>query len=42
MRIDGPRVWIEISCQGGVVVSGTHYHMMYRDKTTDYYNELIG
>lgn len=41
LRIDGPRAWIEISCQAGVVISGvTHYHMMYRDKTTDYYNEL--
>ena len=41
MRIDGPRVWIEIACQDGVVISGkTHYHMIFRDKTTDYYNEL--
>lgn len=40
MRIDGPRVWIEIACQSGVVVSGTHYHMMFRDKTLDYYDEL--
>lgn len=41
MRIDGPRVWIEIACQGGVIIQGqTHYHMIFRDKTTDYYNEL--
>jgi hypothetical protein len=41
MRIDGPRVWIEIACQNGIVIQGqTHYHMMYRDKTYDYYNEL--
>ena len=41
MRIDGPRVWIEIACQGGVVIQGsTHYHMIFRDKTYDYYNEL--
>jgi hypothetical protein len=41
MRIDGPRVWIEIACQAGIVVQGqTHYHMMFRDKTYDYYNEL--
>ncbi len=41
MRIDGPRVWIEIACQGGVVIQGqTHYHMIFRDKSTDYYNEL--
>lgn len=41
MRIDGPKVWIEISCQSGVVIQGaTHYHMMFRDKVNDYYNEL--
>ncbi|NKF22098.1 DUF3500 domain-containing protein [Solimonas marina] len=41
MRIDGPRVWIEIACQNGVIISNqTHYHMMFRDKTYDYYNEL--
>ncbi|MGC3982352.1 MAG: DUF3500 domain-containing protein [Steroidobacteraceae bacterium] len=41
LRIDGPRVWIEIACQGGVVIQGaTHYHMMFRDKVFDYYNEL--
>jgi hypothetical protein len=41
LRIDGPRAWIEIACQGGVVVQGqTHYHMIYRDKTFDYFNQL--
>jgi len=41
MRIDGPRVWIEIACQNGVIISGqTHYHMMYRDKSYDYADEL--
>lgn len=41
LRIDGPRVWIEMDCQAGVVIQGkTHYHVIYRDKTTDYYNEL--
>jgi Protein of unknown function (DUF3500) len=41
MRIDGPRVWIEVSCQAGVVVKGvTHYHSMFRDKTMDYGNSL--
>lgn len=41
MRIDGPRAWIEIACQGGIVIQGqTHYHMIFRDKSTDYYNEL--
>jgi hypothetical protein len=41
MRIDGPRAWIEIACQGGLVIQGiTHYHMIFRDKVYDYYNEL--
>lgn len=41
MRIDGPRVWIEVSCQAGVVIQGkTHYHTIYRDKTSDYGNTL--
>ena len=41
MRIDGPRVWIEIAVQNGIVISSqTHYHMMFRDKTYDYYNQL--
>ncbi|WP_430460258.1 DUF3500 domain-containing protein [Thalassolituus sp. LLYu03] len=40
MRIDGPRVWIEVACQSGVILSGTHYHTIYRDKTWDYGNSL--
>jgi hypothetical protein len=37
MRIDGPRVWIELACQGGVIVRGeTHFHTIFRDKTADY------
>jgi len=41
MRIDGPRVWIEVACQGGIVIQGvTHYHTIYRDKTYDYGNTL--
>jgi hypothetical protein len=40
MRIDGPRLWIELVCQGGAVLSGTHFHTMYRDKTMDYGNTL--
>ena len=41
VRIDGPRVWIEVAIQSGIVIqSQTHYHMMFRDKTYDYYNEL--
>ncbi|WP_375757279.1 DUF3500 domain-containing protein [Corallococcus exercitus] len=41
MRIDGPRVWIEVACQQGVVLrNATHYHTIYRDKQTDYGNQL--
>jgi hypothetical protein len=41
MRIDGPRAWIEIACQGGIVIQGvTHYHMIYRDKSDDYAGTL--
>lgn len=36
MRIDGPRVWIEVAMQNGVILSGTHYHTIYRDKEFDY------
>jgi hypothetical protein len=40
MRIHGSRVWIEIACQSGVVLSGTHYHSMMRDQYYDYGNSL--
>ncbi|WP_158502305.1 DUF3500 domain-containing protein [Vitiosangium sp. GDMCC 1.1324] len=40
MRIDGPRVWLEVACQAGVILPGTHYHTIYRDKQTDYGDEL--
>ncbi|MEZ4382266.1 MAG: DUF3500 domain-containing protein [Nannocystaceae bacterium] len=41
MRIDGPRLWIELSCQNGVVIQGqTHYHSIYRDKQFDYGGSL--
>lgn len=36
VRIDGPAVWIEYSCQNGVILAGTHPHSVWRDKTTDY------
>lgn len=39
-RIDGPRVWIEVAVQNGVVLSGTHYHTIYRDRSFDYGGEL--
>jgi len=31
VRIDGPHVWIEFSCQRGI-----HYHTIWRDRATDY------
>ncbi|MCP5324856.1 MAG: DUF3500 domain-containing protein [Oceanospirillaceae bacterium] len=41
MRIDGPRLWIEVACQSGVIIQGqTHYHSVYRDKTMDYGDSL--
>lgn len=41
MRIDGPRVWIEVACQNGVVIQGkTHYHTIFRDKQYDYGGSL--
>ena len=36
IRIDGPRVWIEIVAQNGVVFSGIHYHSIWRDQSLDY------
>ena len=35
-RIDGPSVWIEYSCQNGIVLDPTHPHSVWRDKTSDY------
>jgi hypothetical protein len=36
VRIDGPSIWIEYSCQGGIILPGTHPHSVWRDKTDDY------
>lgn len=37
IRIDGPRVWIEMAAQGGVVFRNQiHYHTIWRDKAKDY------
>lgn len=37
LRIDGPRVWIEFSVQGGVIIRNEpHYHSIWRDKVGDY------
>lgn len=36
-RIDGPRVWIEYSSQGGIIIRNTpHPHSVWRDRTGDY------
>jgi hypothetical protein len=43
MRISGPNVWIEFSCQGGVVIPGQiHYHTVWRDRSHDYGVNLTG
>jgi hypothetical protein len=36
VRIHGPRLWIEICVQTGVVLTGVHYHSIERDTETDY------
>lgn len=42
-RISGPNVWIEFSCQGGIVISGQiHYHTVWRDRSHDYGVDLTG
>jgi len=41
LRIDGPRAWIELSVQGGIVIRGqAHPHTIYRDKVYDYGGQL--
>ena len=43
VRISGPHVWIEFSCQGGVVIQGQiHYHTVWRDRSHDYGVDLTG
>jgi hypothetical protein len=42
-RIAGPNVWIEFSCQGGIVIQGQiHYHTVWRDRSHDYGVDLSG
>ena len=37
VRLDGPGVWIELVCQGGIVYRDQiHYHSIWRDHTRDY------
>lgn len=41
-RIDGPRVWIELTVQGGIIYKNkVHYHTIWRDKVADYGAEFI-
>lgn len=40
-RIDGPSVWIEFACQGGIVIRNQiHYHTVWRDRNRDYGKDL--
>ncbi|GAA4493135.1 DUF3500 domain-containing protein [Hymenobacter ginsengisoli] len=42
-RIDGPNVWIEFACQGGIVYqSQIHYHTVWRDHARDYGGNFYG
>lgn len=42
VRIDGPRVWIEASVQGGIVYKNiVHWHTIFRDKVADYGAEFV-
>lgn len=42
-RISGPNVWIEFSCQGGIVIRNQiHYHTVWRDRSHDYGVDLSG
>lgn len=37
VRIDGPRVWIEVTVQGGIIYKNiVHWHTIWRDKVADY------
>lgn len=41
-RIDGPRVWIELTVQPGIVYKDrVHYHTIWRDKAADYGAEYV-
>jgi hypothetical protein len=43
VRIDGPSVWVEFSCQGGIVIQNQiHYHTVWRDQLHDYGVNLTG
>lgn len=36
VRIDGAGVWIEFSVQRGIIMSGVHYHSIWRDHKRDF------
>lgn len=41
LRIDGPRVWIEVSAQSSLFDSNViHFHAVWRDKVADYGGQL--
>lgn len=41
-RVDGPRVWIELTVQGGIVYHNkVHFHTIWRDKIADYGAEYL-
>ncbi|MEY4738244.1 MAG: hypothetical protein RL302_2563, partial [Pseudomonadota bacterium] len=41
VRIDGPKVWIELVVQKGVAFTDeVHFHSIWRDKTADYGGEI--
>ncbi|HTV21739.1 MAG TPA: DUF3500 domain-containing protein [Polyangiaceae bacterium] len=42
VRIDGPRVWIEATVQGGIIYRDiVHWHTIWRDKIADYGAEYV-
>ena len=41
MRIDGPRIWMELVVQKAVAdPTALHYHALWRDKQSDYGGEI--
>ncbi len=40
VRIDGPHVWIELSCQPSRTEFPIHFHTMWRDRASDYGNAV--
>ncbi len=41
VRVDGPGIWVEMSCQSGFEMPDTvHFHTVYRDHVNDYGGEF--